>query len=172
MKKFDVSKTQIVFIGGGLLMIILVVIIILPYVWGRIEQPLAFNHRIHGENGMECLDCHPYYEENASSGRPSQEECSFCHQELLGESQAEKKLIEYIKSGKKIEWNRLYRVPEDVYFSHRRHVVLGDIQCSTCHGDIGESSKPPSKPLNITMEKCIKCHKKRGAEIDCISCHR
>ena len=83
-----------------------------------------------------------------------------------------RKLMEYIKSGKEIEWQRLYRAPEDVYFSHRRHVVFGNIECKTCHGDIGESSKPPSKALKITMKNCMDCHEEKEANNDCIACHR
>ncbi len=71
-----------------------------------------------------------------------------------------------------IPWKRLYRVPPDVYFSHRRHVVLGEIECQTCHGDIGKSSMPPSRPLKISMKKCLKCHERRNVNNDCISCHR
>lgn len=171
-KTIKVTKNRIFIIFGGALAIFFVVIIILRSLWGRIEQPIAFNHKIHEENGLECLDCHPYYKGHESSGKPRLETCSNCHEERLGESKEEKKLIEYIKSGNEIEWHRLYRVPEDVYFSHRRHVVLGNIECNTCHGNIGESSKPPSRPLKITMKKCMKCHEEKKADNDCMACHR
>lgn len=172
MKRISISRNQILVLFGGAFVFVFVLIVILRAVWGGIKQPIAFNHKIHAENDLECLDCHEYFEEHSSSGRPALETCSNCHEEPLGESKAEKKLIEYIKSGKKIEWQRLYRVPEDVYFSHRRHVVMGSIECYTCHGDIGESSKPPSKPLKITMKKCIKCHEGKEVDNDCIACHR
>lgn len=170
--KLNVPKRKIFVIIGAALVIIFIGIMVLRSLWGRIEQPLAFNHKIHMENDLECLDCHPYFKDHAPSGRPTLETCSNCHEEPLGESKEEKRLIEYIKSGNEIEWHRLYRVPEDVYFSHRRHVVLGNIECNTCHGNIGESSKPPSKPLKITMRKCMKCHEEKKADYDCIACHR
>jgi len=171
MKRFKVSKNQIFILLGGAV-IFFTVIIILRTLWGGVKQPIAFNHKIHAENDLECLDCHSYFKEHASSGRPTLETCLNCHEEPLGESKAEKKLIEYIKSGNEIEWQRLYRVPEDVYFSHRRHVVLGSIECSTCHGDIGGSSKTPSKPIKITMKKCMKCHEEKEVDNDCVACHR
>lgn len=172
MKKIRVSKNQIIFLSGATGLVALFLIIILPALGSRIKQPLNFNHKIHMENDMECLDCHLYYENHASSGKPGLEICSGCHEEPQGESRAEQKIVETVKSGKEIEWQRLYRAPEDVYFSHRRHVVLGKIDCKICHGEIGESSKPPSKPRKIRMRKCMACHEERDANNDCIGCHR
>jgi len=172
MKKFSISRNQILVFLGGAVIFVSVLAVILQAFSGGVKQPIAFNHKIHAENDLECLDCHPYYEEHASSGKPTLETCITCHEEPLGESKAEKKLIEYIKSGEEIGWERLYQVPEDVYFSHRMHVVIGNIECNSCHGDIGESSRPPSKPLKITMKKCMKCHEEKEADNDCIACHR
>ncbi len=171
-KKRDIFSPRVF----GLLIIALFLIVILSVVLrtlsGGVKQPIAFNHRIHAENDLECLDCHQLYEEHASSGKPSLEVCSACHEDPLGESQEEAKLREYLESGKEVEWQRLYRVPEDVFFSHRRHVVLGEIECQTCHGDIGNSPRPPKRPVEITMKKCMKCHDERKADNDCLACHR
>jgi len=172
MKRIKISRNQILILSGAVFVFALVLIVILVSVWGGIKQPLAFNHKIHLENDVECLDCHPYFEDHASSGKPALETCSNCHEEPLGESEEERKLTEYLESGKEIEWQRLYRVPEDVYFSHRRHVTLGNIECRICHGNIGEASKPPSKPVRLTMKKCMKCHEEQEADNDCIACHR
>lgn len=156
----------------AILVILFLTVILFPMLGGGATQPLVFNHRIHKESGMECEDCHIYFKKSAFSGRPDLDTCSSCHEELLGESQAEKELLDYIKSGREIEWQRLYILPEDVYFSHKRHVVSGNIDCSTCHGDIGESPRPPSKPLKLTMERCMRCHEEKQANNDCIACHR
>jgi hypothetical protein len=160
MLRIKISRNQILVLLGSTLVFAIALIVILQVIWGGVRQPIAFNHKIHAENDLEC------------SGKPTLETCLNCHEEPLGESKAEEKLIEYIKSGEEIGWERLYQVPEDVYFSHRMHVVLGNIECSTCHGDIGESSRPPSKPLKITMKKCMKCHEEKEADNDCMACHR
>ncbi len=170
--KAKISRNQFIVLLGSALVVVILLIIVIQTVRGGVTQPIAFNPKIHADNDMECLDCHPYFEEQASSGRPSLETCQICHEDPLGESKEEKKLMEYIKSGKEIEWQRLYLTPEDVYFSHRRHVVLGKMECKTCHGDIGESSKPPSKPIKITMKNCMNCHEEKEANNDCIACHR
>ena len=172
MKRIKISRNQILVLLGGGFVFVVALIIVFQVVWGGVKQPIAFNHKIHAENDLECLDCHPYFQEYASSGKPSIETCSSCHEEPLGESKKEKKIVEYVNSGKEVEWQRLYQVPEDVFFSHRRHVVLGNIECKICHGDIGESSKPPSKPIRITMKNCMQCHEEKDVTNDCISCHR
>ncbi len=172
-KKIDkIPRSYLLALSGIIAIFVLVSIFILFPLWGGIQQPIAFNHKLHAENDLECLDCHPYYEEQAFSGKPSLETCSTCHEEPQGESPEEKKLIDFIESGKEIEWKRLYEIPEDVYFSHRRHVSLGNIECSACHGDIGESLKPPSKSVEMSMGRCMKCHEEKGADNDCIACHR
>lgn len=147
-------------------------IVFLFKLWGGTNQPILFNHKIHAENDLTCIDCHPYYMEHASSGRPNIETCAPCHEEALTESEQELKLLEYIHNGDEIAWVRLFHVPEDVYFSHRVHVVVGKLECDVCHGDIGESTRPPSKPRNLSMAACIDCHEKSQADNDCIACHR
>lgn len=149
------------------------VILVFRVAWSGVKQPLAFNHKIHAENDLKCLDCHEYYDQQASSGEPRLQICAGCHEEPVGKSEKEKIVVAQVKSGREIEWQRLYRIPEDVYFSHRRHVVSGKIECEFCHGDIGHSAKPPSRPLKqLSMKKCLTCHKDKGAATDCISCHR
>ncbi len=140
--------------------------------WGGVKQPIVFNHKIHGENGLECLDCHVHFQTQESSGRPTIDICSGCHEEPQGEGQEEAKIVEFVNSGKEVDWKRLYRVPEDVTFSHRLHVVVGELECAICHGRIGETTKPPKRPIKIKMKKCMKCHEAINADNDCIACHR
>ncbi len=96
-----------------------------------------------------------------------------CHAEALTQNPEEEKIREYAKRGEEIKWVRLYRVPDDVYFSHRRHVVLGKLECTTCHGRIGESIKPPLEPeVELNMDMCVACHQKMEKDTDCYACHR
>jgi hypothetical protein len=137
------------------------------------RQPIEFNHKKHKDNGVECKVCHQLFEDHSSAGKPDIGTCAVCHQSTLGQSQSEQKLQEYIKSGKEIQWRRIYRVNENFSFSHQRHVVSGKIACESCHGEIGDTTSPPSRPLvKIQMSKCMDCHKKSGVSTDCIVCHR
>lgn len=137
------------------------------------SQPIEFSHKKHLDKGLPCSTCHQYFEDHASAGMPEVEVCMMCHTAALTQNQEEEKIREFAGLGKEIKWVRLYRVPDHVYFSHRRHVVLGKLECSTCHGGISESIKPPPEPeFELTMDVCIACHQKMGADTDCYACHR
>lgn len=137
------------------------------------KQPIEFNHKKHKEIKIPCGTCHQYFEEHASAGMPDVEICMMCHTAALTNNPEEEKIREYAKQGEEIKWVRLYRVPDHVYFSHRRHVVLGKLKCTTCHGSIGESIIPPLEPeFEVTMDMCIACHQKMEANNDCYACHR
>jgi hypothetical protein len=137
-----------------------------------ILQPIAFNHGLHKEAGVECSDCHRYAETEHFAGRPVLEVCLECHEEALTDSREEAKIREYASQNAEIPWERLYQMPDHVFFTHRRHVAGAGIQCETCHGRIGETAKPPLKPLKtLTMGNCMDCHRKNKADNDCLACH-
>jgi hypothetical protein len=155
----------LLFIGGFLL---------LQSKFSMVKQPISFSHKKHiQEADLECSDCHLYYKKYAFSGKPTIDICLTCHEEAISDSPEEERIREYAKKGKDIDWVRLYLVPDDVYYSHQRHVVAGGIECRVCHGNIGQSVKPPKRPeVKITMGMCIECHKKRNVTTDCIACHK
>ncbi len=139
-----------------------------------ITQPIAFNHFAHTKPAeLECDVCHRYVKEQEYAGCPDREICVACHESPQTESAAEATLVEYLRSGKSIAWHRLYNIPDHLFFSHRRHVTVAKIDCSECHGPIGQSTVPPGAPLKIiSMALCIGCHEKQGATVDCNGCHR
>lgn len=138
-------------------------------------QPIAYNHKVHIENaGLECTDCHVHVRDMASATIPSIEICGGCHQsEPMTESPEEKVLLEYVSEGKEIPWRKNYNVPDHVYFSHRRHVVLGELDCGKCHGAVQEMTVPVTSTfLDVTMDNCTGCHREMKVSTDCLSCHR
>lgn len=138
-----------------------------------IEQPIAFNHLLHTENGLECTDCHTGVLESASAGFPSNDVCMMCHMDPLGESVEEERLLEYLTRDEPIPWKSLFEQPAHVFYSHRRHVVSAELECSTCHADMGEREKPPTAPpFKLTMDVCMDCHSLAGVRNDCTVCHR
>lgn len=166
------KSTVLIFLFGILIFLAVTGFLLFGVAKSGIEQPLPFNHRVHTENGMACSDCHQLYKEHTASGKPTLEVCSGCHSAPLGQGQSEKLLLEYIIENQEIPWKRIYRLPPDVYFSHRRHVVFGQVECQECHGNIGQTSSPPPRTLKISMKKCMECHKKRKIDNDCLACHR
>lgn len=138
----------------------------------RSNQPLLFNHKIHKKADIDCIQCHPFYKEQRFSGMPNITICIECHKDPLTQNPEEEKIRQFHKSGKDFQWNRIYKQPDHVFFSHRRHVVLGEIDCINCHGPIGESEKPPKKTwVKMNMKWCMDCHTKRKANNDCMACH-
>ena len=143
--------------------------------WSRpIEQPIAFNHRLHVEDlGSDCTDCHLYAETGVRATIPNIEVCADCHEEAQTESEEEARLVAYIQSEELVPWRKIYRVPDHVYFSHRRHTTLGNLACETCHGQVEILETPLSRPeTDLGMDFCMDCHNESGVSNDCLLCHR
>jgi len=141
---------------------------------GEVSQPIAYDHNKHVEqNEMECLDCHQNAEDHARASIPNIDICRDCHEEAITESDQEAILVNYITENKKIPWRQVYSVRDYAYFSHQRHVKLGELECTTCHGDVGTFTTPITKPhVVITMNWCLDCHEEREVTNDCYACHR
>lgn len=139
----------------------------------RIQQPIPFNHKTHQEMGYSCDVCHPLIGVHTQAGRPTVETCRSCHLSLEAESPLARRVKELAEKDEEIPWVRLYALPEHVFFSHRRHVTVAKLECSICHGKIGESVVPPERvAVKHTMASCIACHKEKGVSTDCLSCHK
>jgi hypothetical protein len=137
-----------------------------------IVQPLQFSHRAHTSSGLPCVGCHPQVEQVAAAGMPPLETCLLCHRGAITESTEEEKVRQLADAGAELRWRRLYRLPDYVYFSHRRHVTEGGVECTRCHGDIGDTVAPPPRPaVTHTMASCMECHAERHVSNDCIRCH-
>ena len=140
-----------------------------------IAQPLAFNHKAHIDNaGVDCKDCHLNVEKSAVATIPALEVCTTCHSgEPLSKSPVEQELLKYAAEKKEIPWVQIYSLPPHVYFSHRRHVTIGGLECPSCHGNVAVMSAPVShQETPLKMENCIACHTQRKVTNDCIACHR
>ena len=112
-----------------------------PLLYSEKHQPIDFSHKIHQEAVDEgCESCHYFREDGSFSGIPKLENCVECHEEPMGDNREEAKLIkEYIEPGKEIPWLIYACQPQCVFFSHAAHVKGAEIDCTTCHGHIGES---------------------------------
>ena len=59
--------------------------------------------------------------------------------------------------GKPIEWVRVHKAPDYVYFNHSAHVNRG-ISCQSCHGDVNKMEVVyQHEPLS--MGWCLDCHR-------------
>lgn len=137
-------------------------------------QPIQFSHKLHvADKGLDCVECHRYVMTNRKATLPDKEVCAACHSEPQGSSDEERKLVELLSSSEELNWRRIYVLPKHVYFSHFRHVTLGQIGCQDCHGEMKELNVPPRETATdiIDMDFCIKCHRERRSNNDCLACH-
>lgn len=157
----------------GIVLSVVVVFSFFTTVTGRgVKQPIQFNHKAHKEQGLECMACHQYVRERTFAGVPKIEVCMECHEQPVTENPEEDKIRQFSKANHEIQWGRLYQMPNHVFFTHRVHVVIDEIPCNTCHGDIGDTVKPPSRSLKtMSMNDCMDCHRETGANNDCLACH-
>lgn len=161
------------FIGVCVPALALTALGIIHFGFGGVRQPVEFNHRKHvADLGITCDVCHSAYEKETFSGFPKAEDCASCHAEAQGTGKQEKVLVEKLKRGENLEWKRLFAQPPHVFYSHRRHVVVAKLACSTCHGDIANSTSPPRKVHKLAMAECIACHQKSKVSVACTTCHR
>jgi hypothetical protein len=156
-------------LGAGFVLLLLLIGLVFG---SKTGQPISFNHKKHVEQGLECDTCHRYFKTQTFAGMPDIAICLECHKEPMTKSPEEEKIRLFAQKKEEISWRRIYEEPDHVFYSHRRHVVLGKLQCQTCHGDIAQSERPPSKPwVKMTMNWCMNCHTKNKVVNDCLACH-
>jgi len=139
-----------------------------------VPQPVAFNHLKHTKDlELDCSDCHAYVKTGTHAGLPDAEACQLCHETQQGSSPEAARVTTLLAKGDPLRFNKLFRLAPHVYYSHRRHVGIAQLECRSCHGDIADTQRPPAQPLvRINMKLCMDCHRAKGQSLDCVSCHR
>lgn len=139
------------------------------------EQPIKFSHKLHaGDNEIACQYCHSTVEKSRHASIPSVNICMNCHKGIQQGPQYGDKEISKIyqaagfdpKTGtydeskqNPLQWIKVHNLPDHVYFNHSQHVVVGKIECTTCHGNVKEMTVAEQK-APLTMKWCIECHRK------------
>ena len=159
---------------GALALLAILTLALTPRQGPAVDQPIAFNHLKHtGELGLACDFCHQYVTSGAHAGLPSEEKCAMCHRTTQGSSEEAARVTELVEAGAPIRFNKLFVMPDHVFYTHRRHVAIAELECTECHGAIAETERPPDRALvRITMDTCMDCHRERGQTLNCNACHR
>jgi hypothetical protein len=122
------------------------------------SQPVPFSHEHHvGGMGIDCRFCHSSVDKSHFAGLPPTKVCMNCHQQIWTASDMLKPIRDSYASGKSIEWERVHRVGDFVYFNHSAHVNKG-VGCTTCHGDVAHMPLMWQKG-SLLMEWCLECHR-------------
>ena len=144
------------------------------------EQPIAYSHALHaGELAIDCQYCHFGADTSRHAGVPPAHGWMKSPTEVLKDSPEIQKLKSAMDSGKPIEWVKVHRLADFVYFNHSRHVGAG-VACQQCHGPI-ETMPRVRQVETMTMGWCLDCHRNPpaapdGAKLapptDCAACHQ
>ncbi|HUT70253.1 MAG TPA: menaquinone reductase multiheme cytochrome c subunit QrcA [Desulfatiglandales bacterium] len=195
-----------VFFSAGVVGALIVGWIVFPLIlYSTQSQPLNYSHVKHGpdsSSGLECEECHFFYEDGTFSGIPGLDKCMECHDDpesLYTESPEERKLFtDFIDQGKEIPWLVYSRQPDNVFFPHVAHAKMAETECTVCHGDFGTNDILPVYKVNrltkysidiygrniagykknswdkMKMNDCAKCHTEKGKEENnaCFVCHK
>lgn len=163
--------------------------IVFPKVlYSQKKQPIEFNHALHNELVEDgCESCHFFREDGSYHGVPKLDQCIECHEEVNGEDPEEARFVnEFVANNREVPWLIYSRQPQNVFFSHVAHVKMGEMDCVTCHGHIGESESLPIYKQNrisgysidiwgrnisgikrnswdrMKMDDCAECHRREG----------
>jgi hypothetical protein len=122
------------------------------------QQPVQFSHKHHvGDDGIDCRYCHTGVENSATAGIPPTKTCMNCHSVLFNNVGYLEPVRESYRTDKSIDWVRVHRLADFVYFNHSIHVSKG-VGCTTCHGQVNQMPLMfQASPLN--MEWCLDCHR-------------
>jgi hypothetical protein len=122
-----------------------------------LDQPVPFSHKHHvGGLGIDCRYCHVSVETSAFAGIPPTETCMTCHSQVWTEAPVLAPVRESWIEQAPLEWNRVHKVPDFVFFNHGIHIQKG-IGCATCHGAVDEMPLM-SKEHSFYMKWCLECH--------------
>jgi len=186
------------FIIGLVASLVLGWVIFPQLLYSKKKQPIDFNHALHNELVEEsCESCHFFREDGTYSGVPTLAQCIDCHEEVQGESEEEEKFVsQYVAKGREVPWLVYARQPDCVFFSHIAHVKMGQMDCVTCHGHIGESESLKVYEANritgysrdiwgkniagikwnswdrMKMDDCADCHKKNNVNLGSVQTGR
>jgi len=129
------------------------------------DQPIPYDHQLHvTQLGLDCRHCHSFVEKSGHANVPTANTCANCHHETKGAIKSDSPrlapLMEAIDNGEPIEWVRVHKAPDYVYFDHSAHLNRG-VSCIECHGEVDEMRVVfHAEPLS--MSQCLDCH--RGPE--------
>jgi hypothetical protein len=139
------------------------------------SQPIHYDHALHvNQLGMDCRYCHSFVEHSGHANVPTANTCWNCHQHVRKGSPKLAGLYEAMgldadgvtelkdASGnavepKPIEWVRVHKAPDYVYFNHSAHLNRG-ISCQSCHGDVHKMEKVYHAE-DHSMGWCLDCHR-------------
>ena len=134
------------------------------------DQPIKFSHKVHAtDNKIDCRYCHTGVDDSKSAIIPSANVCLNCHSIVREGRNSGKfeinKIHAAVENKKPIEWIRIHKLPDHVFFSHAQHVNVGKRECQECHGEV-EQMHIVKQVEDLSMGWCIDCHDKTAVDFN------
>jgi hypothetical protein len=157
--------TRIVLItAGGVVVILIAAVWVIPNTGYATDigftppQLVPFSHQHHVSGlGLDCRYCHTAVEQSANAGMPATQICMTCHSQIWTNAAILAPVRESLAEQKPLHWNRVYTLPDYVYFDHSIHIAKG-VGCTECHGPIGDMPLT-WRATDLTMGWCLGCHR-------------
>jgi len=124
----------------------------------RPTQPVPYSHKLHaGDLGMDCRYCHVNVERSPNATVPATGTCMNCHKLVLPESPKLALIRESAATGTPMQWVKVHKVADYVYFNHSAHLNAG-VGCFSCHGNVAQMEVvTQNQPLSMSW--CLDCHR-------------
>jgi hypothetical protein len=121
-------------------------------------QPVPFSHEHHVNGlGIDCRYCHTSVTESAFAGIPPTKTCMTCHSQIWTNATMLEPVRASWRTEKPIEWTRVHKLPDFVFFNHSIPIAKG-IGCVSCHGQVDKM--PLMYQANsLRMGWCLDCHR-------------
>jgi hypothetical protein len=122
------------------------------------KQPVPYSHKLHaGSLGMDCYYCHATVYKSSYAAIPTTETCMNCHSRVKTQSPLLSVVRDSWATGNSIEWVKVHKLPDYVYFNHQAHLAAG-VSCVSCHGRIDQMIEVKQvQPLSMAW--CLDCHR-------------
>jgi hypothetical protein len=129
-----------------------------------VDQPIPFSHEHHvGGLGIDCRMCHTSVEQSSDAGMPPTYTCMTCHSQIWTNADPLAPVRASLAENKPIQWQRVNRLPDYVYFNHKVHIAKG-VGCAECHGDV-DREPLIGKAHGFEMKFCLDCHRDPGPHL-------
>jgi hypothetical protein len=123
-----------------------------------VDQPIPFSHKHHvGDDGIDCRYCHTTVTTSSSAGMPATSICQSCHAQLYRDAPMLAPLHDSLRRNQPLQWTRVHKLPDFVYFDHSIHVNKG-VACVECHGRVDQMPLT-RRVAPLDMKWCIGCHR-------------
>jgi hypothetical protein len=123
-----------------------------------VNQPVPFSHEHHVAGlGLDCRYCHYTVETSATAGMPTTDTCMACHSQIWTTAGILAPVRQSYARSVPIHWQRIYNLPDYVFFDHSIHIAKG-VGCESCHGRL-DRMPLTHKVKDLSLSWCLSCHR-------------